>query len=100
MRQNGIVCQSYQCYLRPTFDEIPFGQRLLIERVVQKVPGHWLAAQLAVTTDLVMLMMTGGYERTDAEYEELLTSTGFALEGIMPSQSGYSVVKCTAVSAR
>jgi hypothetical protein len=76
----------------------PQATLLLVERVLPTPLDHTLAAQEAATTDLTMLLRTGGRERTDAEYAALLTQASFALERIIPTQTGYSVVQSTAVS--
>jgi ubiquinone/menaquinone biosynthesis C-methylase UbiE len=43
--------------------------------------------------DLNMLVMTGGRERTEHEYNELLAAAGFRLSRIAPSDSGFSVIE-------
>jgi len=40
-----------------------------------------------------MLVLTGGMERTAAEYGELLNSGGFRLTRIVPTQSPVSVIE-------
>jgi hypothetical protein len=42
-------------------------------------------------SDLNMLVMLGGRERTAGEYERLLAGAGFRLAGVTPTASGYSV---------
>lgn len=43
--------------------------------------------------DLNMLVMTGGRERTEREYKELLAAAGFQLSRIAPSDLGFSVIE-------
>jgi len=43
--------------------------------------------------DLNMLVMTGGRERTEAEYQTLLEAAGFRLVGIIPTQSEMRVIE-------
>ena len=43
--------------------------------------------------DLNMLVMTGGRERTEAEYRGLLDAAGFSLRNIIPTQSEMSVLE-------
>ena len=43
--------------------------------------------------DLNMLVMTGGRERTEAEYRALLEAAGFRLRNIIPTQSEMSVIE-------
>jgi len=40
-----------------------------------------------------MLMITGGRERTDAEYEQLLRSAGLRLRAITPASFPYCVIE-------
>jgi O-methyltransferase domain/Dimerisation domain len=51
--------------------------------------GKWL--------DLHMLAITGGLERTQAEYEKLFRSAGFALSRVIPTPAGPSVVEAVPV---
>jgi hypothetical protein len=41
--------------------------------------------------DIVMLVLTGGRERSVEEYRELLASTGFRLNRVVPTASGFAV---------
>jgi O-methyltransferase domain/Dimerisation domain len=43
--------------------------------------------------DLNMLVMTGGRERTEREFEQLLAASGFRLARISRSDSGFSVIE-------
>jgi len=51
----------------------------------------------ADTMDLHMLALFGGRERTTAEYEELLTATGFRLQRAVPTRSpaGIEILEAT-----
>jgi O-methyltransferase domain len=62
---------------------------LVVEALVSESPGPQFAKML----DIIMLAVTGGHERTRAEYERLLASTGFRLERIIPTASQYSLVE-------
>lgn len=71
---------------------IPAGGRLLlIEMVIpsgdEPSPGNWL--------DLNMLVLTGGLERTESEYDALLASAGFQLRRIVATPSAVSVIEAT-----
>jgi hypothetical protein len=46
--------------------------------------------------DVNMLVMTGGRERTRAEYERLFASAGLKLARVVPTQSLFSVIEATA----
>jgi len=43
--------------------------------------------------DMYMLVLSGGMERTAAEYGELLHREGFRLTRIVPAQSAVSVIE-------
>ena len=66
----------------------PAGRLLVIEVVVPEENrpdfSHWM--------DLNMLVMTGGKERTAAEYESLFRRGGFRLERIVPTAGPFSVI--------
>jgi hypothetical protein len=64
------------------------GRLLIVEQVIPDGnafhPGKFL--------DMVMLAVTGGRERTAAEYGELVAPAGFKLERVVPTPSSVSVV--------
>jgi len=66
---------------------------LLVERVLPDRVGPSIAAQGPVTSDLNMMVMSGGHERTAKEHRALLESAGFALTKIIPTQSEVSVIE-------
>jgi hypothetical protein len=72
---------------------------LLVEWALPATLDHSANVQVSVQGDLNMLIRTGGRERTGAEYEALLTAADFALERIIPTPSGYSVIKSIAVES-
>lgn len=65
------------------------GKLLLIEHVVPT--GN--EPSVAKINDLVMLVMTGGYERTALEYQRLFEGAGFKLTNIIPTPSEFSVIE-------
>jgi O-methyltransferase domain len=65
------------------------GKVLLIEAVIPR--GN--APSFHKFMDLNMLVMTGGRERSEAEYRVLLEATGFRLTQIIPTQSEMSVIE-------
>lgn len=77
------------------------GARLLVVEMVVPEPGEPNAAvfeRLVRQTDLEMLAVVGGRERTAAEYEELLTESGFTLDRIVPLEGmPWSVIEGSAV---
>jgi hypothetical protein len=52
--------------------------------------------------DMIMLALTGGQERTEAQYAELLGRAGFDLTRVIPTRSAVSVIEAvpTAWAAR
>jgi carbamate kinase len=48
---------------------------------------------LAKLTDLTMLVMLTGRERTAGEYEKLLADGGFTMDRIVPSPTPYSFIE-------
>jgi hypothetical protein len=71
----------------------PDGRLLIVEMVLPAGdtphPGKVL--------DMVMLVMPGGQERTEAEYAPLLSKAGFRLKRIVPTASAVSVVEAVPV---
>ncbi|GAA4437214.1 methyltransferase [Bremerella cremea] len=47
--------------------------------------------------DIVMMLIPGGKERTELEYQELLTKAGFRLERVVPTDSEISIVEASKV---
>jgi hypothetical protein len=67
----------------------PDARLLVVERVVPEGNDPLYAK----VNDLVMLAVTGGRERTSAEYDGLLDRAGFELVKVTPTDSGFSVVE-------
>ena len=65
---------------------------LIIETLVPENPGP----HFGKTLDIIMLAVTGGRERTRAEYAALLGRSGFRLERVLPTRSEYSIVEAVA----
>ena len=65
------------------------GVLLLVEYCVTEAAKP----SFANSVDIVMLVLTGGKERTEAEFRELLTSSGFRLNRVLPTAAGISVIE-------
>lgn len=65
------------------------GKLLLVEEVIP--PGN--GPSFGKLMDLHMLVVTGGRERTEAEYGALFASAGFRLANIIPTEAGASVIE-------
>jgi hypothetical protein len=66
---------------------------LIVETLVPETPGPHLGKSLDVT----MLAVTGGRERTKAQYAALLAETGFALRRVLPTASQHTIVEAAAI---
>jgi len=69
------------------------GRLLIVEMLVGPKNQH----SLAKFSDIGMLVLTGGRERTEYEYRELLRRAGFALRRVLPTASGYSVLEAVPI---
>jgi hypothetical protein len=71
----------------------PGGRVLIIEAAIPSDPGPHPGKFL----DIQMMVMTGGRERTEAQFRELFASAGYRLERIVPTPGPMSVVEGRAV---
>ena len=69
----------------------PDGRLLIVETVLP--PGD--TSHQGKMQDMVMLIVPGGEERTEAEYVTLLGKAGFRLNRVVPTESVVSVVEAT-----
>jgi len=67
----------------------PTSRLLIVEMVLP--PGD--TPHLGKMLDMVMLVVPGGQERTEAEYAPLLAKAGFRLNRVVPTESAVSVVE-------
>jgi hypothetical protein len=70
---------------------------LLLERVVPDRVECSIATQGPVMSDLNLMVIGGGRERTAAEHRALVEAAGLALIKIIPTQSEVSVIECEPV---
>lgn len=75
----------------------PDATLLLIERALPASVDHSPATQAAVTLDLIMLLRTGGRERTESEYAALLAAAGLALRRTTQTPSGFSIMSSSPI---
>jgi hypothetical protein len=68
----------------------PGGRVLIIERLIPDDPEQALPALLS---DINMLVVTGGMERTDAQYAALLDTAGLCLTRVTPVAPPYGVIE-------
>lgn len=69
------------------------GKLLLVESILP--PGNEPSPTKLV--DVLMLMMTGGRERTEEEYRSLLRSSGFELTRVIPTPSMLSIIEAVKI---
>jgi hypothetical protein len=75
----------------------PDSRLLIVERVLpEEITGGDLEAML---TDLNMLVMLGGLERTGSEHRRLLDRGGFRLDRVVPTGTEFSVIEASVVPA-
>ncbi len=70
------------------------GRVLVLERLVPEKAAQRLEV---VIMDLMMLTLTGGHERTAADYARLLAAAGFELQRIIPLPSGSALLEAVAL---
>lgn len=71
----------------------PKARVLIIETLVPDVAGP----HFGKTLDIIMLAVTGGRERSRADYAALLERAGLRLERVLPTRSEYSIVEALAL---
>jgi hypothetical protein len=71
----------------------PDARLLIIETLVPETPGP----HFGKTLDIIMLAVTGGRERTEAQHTALLAAADFRLLRVLPTGSEYSLVEALAV---
>ena len=72
----------------------PQGKVLLVERVILTGTTPQV---LVLESDVQMLVMAGGKERTDAEYRTLLSAAGFELTRLIPVLPPFYVIEAVRV---
>ena len=71
------------------------GTLLIVEEVLPARVEASASAQRALMADLHMMVITGGRERTEAEYRALLARSGFRLGRMIATAIGESVLEAT-----
>jgi len=73
---------------------------LLIERVMPEHIEPLAEHEECCLVDLNMLVITGGRERTEREYDTLVRRSGFTLTRIIPTTSPFSIIEARPAPAR
>ncbi len=71
-------------------DSMPEGAKVLI---IDAVISEDNSPHFGKIIDLEMLVSPGGMERTESEFAELLTNSGFALNRVIPTKSPVSIIE-------
>jgi O-methyltransferase domain/Dimerisation domain len=66
---------------------------LLAERIMPELVDAAPATRALTVSDLNMLVMTGGRERTEAQYRRLLEAAGFAITSIKATDTALSIIE-------
>ena len=69
---------------------------VLVEVVVPARPGTSPLDQMIAGTDLNMLVMTGGRERTKAQYKSICEAAGLRITRIIPTATAFSLIEAVA----
>jgi hypothetical protein len=69
------------------------GQVLILEELYPERIEPSDACRLAAANDVLMLVCTGGRQRSEAEFRGLLAASGFRLSRVVPTAGGVSVVQ-------
>ena len=76
--------------LKNSHRALPENAKLIL---VEAVVPAGREAHFSKFIDLNMLVMTGGRERTEAEFRDLYTRSGFRLNRVIPTESPFSVIE-------
>jgi len=71
----------------------PAAKLLLVERVIPARMEESAAMRVLVVSDLHMMVMNGGRERTEAQYRDLFEAAGLELTRIIPTGTAMSVIE-------
>jgi len=71
----------------------PTAKLLLVERVIPARIEESAAIRVLVVSDLHMMVMNGGRERTEAQYHALFDAAGLALTRVIPTGTAMSVIE-------
>jgi hypothetical protein len=66
---------------------------LLVEPLAPETVGTSTTDALIVGSDLNMLLMTGGSERTEAQYRALIEAAGLRVSRVVPTRTAMSIVE-------
>lgn len=70
------------------------GRLLIVERVLPDSSERFFGK----LNDLIMLVVSGGMERTEAQYQQLLRESGFGSGRVIPTGTGFHVIEARPLS--
>src|SRR5205823_5062894 len=73
------------------------GRLLVVERIIPERLEPTFVDQRGTLMDLNMLVLSGGRERTEAEFKKLLESAAFTLQRLFPTPNGLNVIEVASV---
>lgn len=77
-------------------EAMPAGAKVLVIERILAPPNEGAEGKFS---DLNMLVMPGGRERTEAEFEALFDLAGLRLAGVAPTRSGFAVIEAVEAGA-
>jgi hypothetical protein len=69
------------------------GRVLILEEVYPARVDPSSECRDAAAIDVLMLVCTGGRQRSEEEFRGLLAASGFRLSGVVPAAAGVSVIR-------
>jgi hypothetical protein len=71
----------------------PHGQILIVESIYPQRIDRSAESRSAAATDVLMLVCTGGRQRSQAEFRDLLARSGFRLSSVVPTPTRACVIQ-------
>lgn len=71
----------------------PHGQVLIIEHIYPTPIDRSAASRTATANDVLMMVCTGGRQRSETEFRNLLAAAGFRLTRVIPTTAGMCILQ-------
>jgi hypothetical protein len=71
----------------------PEGRLLVVEPLMPEAPGNSPFDGMMAHTDLNMLIVTGGRERTEADFRALVERAGLRVGAVIPTPAAFSIIE-------
>jgi hypothetical protein len=69
------------------------GRVLVVEPLMPEQPGNSGFDAMMAHTDLNMLIVTGGRERTEADFRTLVERSGLRVEAVIPTPAAFAIIE-------